>query len=132
MMMFNRIRGAAAAAAQGAQATGAATQAGQGVAGVVAGQAGQSVQEAASHKAGKANVALGAAGLLIAGTAIAGIAIPTVIANKTKNYGVRAVSNPIAGAVGAFIMDGTSSLQRSIPAVGVDPTKNKNEYGFDL
>lgn len=136
-MMLGRIFGAASQGGnQGAQA-GAQATAGQqagGIVGQVAGQAGATAKEEVSSKAGKANVALGAAGLFTVGLTIAGMAVPAMIANKAKNTAVKKIANPIATAVGDWVMDGTSNLSRKMPAVGGRSRKksNANEYGLEL
>lgn len=126
-MLFNRIRGNASQNTQTQQQQGQ----GQNSANMVVNQAGQTVQEEVSSKSGKAHVALGAAGLFAAGLAIAGIAIPTYVANRSKKSAEARITKPIAASVGAWIMDGTSPLQRQMPAIGSKPS-DKSAYGFDF
>jgi hypothetical protein len=121
--MFNRIRGNSGAS----QPTAPSAQGNQGV--NLAATAGATAQEAASEKEGKGRVALGAAGLLAAGVVVAGVAVPAVAACKTKKAGITRVVNPLATAVGEWVMDGTTPLQRRLPAIGAKPAQGQE---FDL
>ena len=128
--MFGRVRGnnsqASQQAAQPAQGNGTQNQ---NQATNPAAAAGAAAQEAASEKEGKGRRALGAAGLLAAGVVVAGIAVPAVVGSKTKKAGKERIVNPIATAVGEWVMDGTSPLQRRLPAVGAKPAQGRE---FDL
>lgn len=125
--MFKRIRGNSGASQPTAPSAQGNQGANQGTNPVAA--AGAAAQEAASEKEGKGRRALGAAGLFAAGVVVAGIAVPTVVASKTKKAGVARVVNPLATAVGEWVMDGTTPLQRRLPAIGAKPAQGQE---FDL